>query len=419
MFANFTAIITPKWFLQGGLLKRYISTCLCLLVCNGILPTFASDSPLFEYSGFGRLIAGKVLSDDAELENYSQGVSITQHSLLGLQLDRELSENLSATAQLLAHSKQHRSSLGWLYLNYQPSENWQFKLGKLHTPFFHYSDVLDVGYAYHWVSPPDEVYSSYFFRQFEGGLAEYEWLSEHFTLNVQGFLGKVDQKIQVNKSIYRAESDLYQGLVFNLSFLDFVIRLSQTQGDYRIVENELTPLIEGFNAAAPVNPIFSDVADKLTINGDIKFNQLSVHYTMLDNFFQFEFINVDHDIESLSLLQAYYLTVGKYLGDYTIHLTYSQRNAYYLSGLDPIEFSTGIVALDSGIAQYNEFLATRPDADAQSITLGIRYDIAPQIALKFDLRNTRGQPFIGLPTQQQLSFDRSALLMLGGVEWVF
>ncbi|WP_440905174.1 hypothetical protein ACMZOO_02195 [Catenovulum sp. SX2] len=400
-------------------MKNYICVYLWLTLLLANFPTQATEKSIVEYSGFGRLIAGKVVSDDAELENYHQGISIAEHSLFGLQLDSQLTDTLSATAQLLAHSNQHRSSLGWLYLNYQPNESWQFKVGKLHTPFFHYSDVLDVGYAYHWVSPPDEVYSSYFFRQFEGGLAEYEWLSENFTLNVQAFLGQVDQKIKVNQSVYRAESDVYQGLVINLSLLDFVIRLSQTEGDYRIVENELSPIIDGFNLAGQINPVFSQVADKLTVDGDIRFNQLSLHYAMLENFFQFEFINVDHDIESLSLLRAYYFTLGKYLGDYTIHFTYSHRNAYYLTGLNQIDLVTGIADLDAGIAQYNEFLATRPDADAKSVTLGIRYDIAPQIALKLDVRNTWGQPFIGLPSEQQLAFDRSALLLLGGVEWVF
>ncbi|WP_157447191.1 hypothetical protein [Catenovulum agarivorans] len=400
-------------------MKNYIWIYLCLTLLVWHFPAQATEKSIVEYSGFGRLIAGKVASDDAELENYNQGISIAEHSLFGLQLDSQLTDTLSATAQFLAHSNQHRSSLGWLYLNYQPNESWQFKVGKLHTPFFHYSDVLDVGYAYHWVSPPDEVYSSYFFRQFEGGLAEYEWLSEKFTLNVQAFLGQVDQQIKVNKSVYRAQSDAYMGLVVNFSFLDFIVRLSQTEGDYRIVENELSPLIDGFNLAGQINPLFSQVADKLTVDGDIRFNQLSVHYAMLENFFQFEFIHVDHDIEPLSLLHAYYLTFGKYIGDYTIHLTYSHRNAHYLRGLDTIDFSTGIADLDVGIAQYNEFLTTRPDADAKSLTVGIRYDVAPKLALKLDIRNTWGQPFIGLPSEQQLAFDRSALLMLGGVEWVF
>ncbi|EWH12200.1 hypothetical protein DS2_00725 [Catenovulum agarivorans DS-2] len=379
----------------------------------------AHESSIVEYSGFGRLIAGKVLSDDAELEGYGQAVSLTKNSLFGLQLDANISDNLSATAQLLAHSNRNRSSLGWLYLNYQLGDSWQFKVGKLHTPFFHYSDVLDVGYAYHWVSPPDEIYSSYFFRQFEGGLAEYEWLGEDITVSFQGFLGKVDQNIQVNKSVYRAQSDVYKGAAINLSFLDFVVRVSQTKGDYRIVENELTPLIDGFSIAGQTNPLFTDLAQKLTIDGDIKFNQFSFHYPMLEHFFQFEFIKVDHNIEALSLLKAYYLTLGKHINQYTFHFTYSRRHAGYLAGLDKLELTTGDAQLDFAISSYNEFLQTRPDADAKSITLGMRYDVAPKVALKIDLRKTWGQPFIGLPSAVQLTFDGSALLMLGGVEWVF
>ena len=400
-------------------MKSFASCLLATFCFFSHLSFAAEESSLVEYSGFGRLVAGKVLTDDAELERYGQGVSIGEHSLFGLQLDSQITNNLSATAQLLAHSNKNRSELGWLYLNYQTGDSWQFKFGKLHTPFFHYSDVLDVGYAYHWVSPPDELYSSYFFRQYEGAQAEYEWLGEHFTLGVQAFLGRVDQNIQVNQSVYRAQSDVYKGLVLNLSFVDFTVRVSQTKGDYRIVENELTPLIQGFHSAGQINPLFTEIADQLTIDGDIKFSQISLHYPMLAYFFQAEFIKVEHDIESLSLLQAFYLTAGKYIGDYTLHLTYSHRDAHYLSGLQPLSINTGMLELDNAIEQYNVFLATRPDADAKSLTIGVRYDVAPQMALKLDLRNTWGQPFIGLPSAEQLTFDRSALLVLGGVEWVF
>src|SRR5690606_12821678 len=36
------------------------------------------------------------------------------------------------------------------------------RMGRFRTPFFLYSDYLDIGYAQHWIAPPDEVYALQF-----------------------------------------------------------------------------------------------------------------------------------------------------------------------------------------------------------------------------------------------------------------
>ena len=34
------------------------------------------------------------------------------------------------------------------YLTWRPSSNWNFKAGKMRTPFYLHSDTIDVGYTY-------------------------------------------------------------------------------------------------------------------------------------------------------------------------------------------------------------------------------------------------------------------------------
>ena len=91
-------------------------------------------------------------------------ISIDNESLIGLQADYQIIDDLAITGQLIGHSGNKRDSgIEWLYLTYTPSNTLKFKLGKQRTPFLSYSDVIDVGYAYPWATLPQQTYPRHFF----------------------------------------------------------------------------------------------------------------------------------------------------------------------------------------------------------------------------------------------------------------
>ncbi|NCP65833.1 MAG: hypothetical protein GW763_13535 [Paraglaciecola sp.] len=98
---------------------------------------FAQDSAAIEVSGFVRLVGGILDDSDAAYQGYENSLSFSQHSLLGLQIDANITDRWSITTQLVAHSaNNNRSSIEWLYTTYQLNNAWQFKVGKLRAPFF-------------------------------------------------------------------------------------------------------------------------------------------------------------------------------------------------------------------------------------------------------------------------------------------
>ena len=94
----------------------------------------------------------------------SKGWQFDQESLLGVQIKKEFSPTLSATAQLVvrALNPNHgsRPTVDWAYVTWQPSadSNWTFQAGKFRIPLYYYSDYLYIGYAYPWVRPAPDVY---------------------------------------------------------------------------------------------------------------------------------------------------------------------------------------------------------------------------------------------------------------------
>lgn len=178
------------------------------LVCAMLLlPGLASaidldESGSLKLSGFYNLTAGKVLSGSAlgsstpwtyqqyqcpcSIQNWeytgvyekSKGWQLDQESLLGLQLKKEFSPTLSATAQVVMRSqnpnKGSRPTVDWAYLSWQPSaeSDWTFQAGRFRIPLYYYSDYLYIGYAYPWSRPAPDVYGWPIYA-YDGGNVSY------------------------------------------------------------------------------------------------------------------------------------------------------------------------------------------------------------------------------------------------------
>ncbi|HZX26096.1 MAG TPA: hypothetical protein VFF16_03435 [Telluria sp.] len=93
-----------------------------------------------------------------------KGWQFDQESLLGLQIRKDFSPTLSATAQLVSRALNpnygSRPTVDWAYVTWQPSteSEWTFQAGRFRIPLYYYSDYLYIGYAYPWVRPAPDVY---------------------------------------------------------------------------------------------------------------------------------------------------------------------------------------------------------------------------------------------------------------------
>jgi hypothetical protein len=144
-----------------------------VLLAAASLPAAADDLRL---SGFATLAIGKVVSGESQtaypeqkcpcfVADWSRGAIYTdrwsakQESRLGLQADYRLSDALSLTGQVVARTA-HGAKVDaeWAYATYRFNSNWQFQAGRKRLPLYAYSDFQDVGFAYPWVRPPENVY---------------------------------------------------------------------------------------------------------------------------------------------------------------------------------------------------------------------------------------------------------------------
>lgn len=147
-----------------------------------VSPAMATE---IRFDGFASFVAGQVLDKDELVDpltgeevafrGFDNRLDFQQNSLFALQARADLQEKLSATAQIVAKgSTDYEAKFNWAYLTYELTNEWTAKLGRQRIPYFMYSDFLDVGYAYHWISPPDTVYNLAGFDSADGVSLEHQ-----------------------------------------------------------------------------------------------------------------------------------------------------------------------------------------------------------------------------------------------------
>lgn len=112
----------------------------------------------------GFMSAGVAVGDGDEVTEPFYGISDNYStkavSKLGVQMTFQVSDNFSATAQLVSRgTNDYDINAEWAYLTYQATSNLRFNFGRQRIPYYMLSEYLDVGYALPWVFAPIEMYN--------------------------------------------------------------------------------------------------------------------------------------------------------------------------------------------------------------------------------------------------------------------
>ncbi|GGF73656.1 porin [Alteromonas lipolytica] len=375
----------------------------------------ASDK--LEISGFGRIVAGYLDDPNVEFEAYTNQVSFTEQSLLALQADYHLLDNLTVTAQLLAHSSNERDSgLEWLYVSYAPSPLWQVKAGRMRTPFYQYSDVIDVGFAYPWISPPQQLYSAFLFNQYDGVSLIRRFSFGDFSASVEGYYGVFDGDTTFQERSYPTDINNLAGIVFNGMFnSNLRVRASYIMADFSLDLEEITQFSDLLRSFG-----FNQSADSLTMQGEFDIYQLGVAYDSLDYNLASEWMEIQSNTVLAPNIVSYYLSGGMVFQPVTVSLTFADMIVDPSTAASDIPFGLS-PDLDQLYYGYQTIFAQTQASDLQSLTFGVRWDASYNIAFKAEVTHFKGALGISTfqPREGRGDFDESANLYQLAMEFVF
>lgn len=396
-------------------LTRY-GPALVLALLSG--PSFAQHSDALTISGFGRITAGYLDTDQANFKGYSDSVTAKPESLVGLQASYEFTPAVSLTVQGILHAddSENDSVINWAYLTWQPDDNLVAKFGRLRTPFFALSDVVDVGYSYPWITAPQQVYNAYLFPTFDGVDLSWGYPIGDLDTSLEGYIGRYDGEINLNNQSTDYTVDVFGGVVAKAHYNNFELRASTHHGKVDIGLDDLDTLKSGLELAG-----YADSADAISRQGWVDVHQLSINYDNLEYFARGEWVSINPDISIAPEIESYYLTGGYNFFPFTVHLTYAQSLVNYPTFPDEIPYTYGTVPqIDQLYYAWQGLMSRLSNDSLRSWTLGARWDVVPKVALKAEVTLLDGDSdknsfFDSIQT----GFDRDASLYKISVEWMF
>lgn len=339
----------------------------------------ASAQAEVRVSGFGQVVAGATsrASDQFTAREYTDSVDFEEESLFAIQIDADLGDRVTATAQILAKGEDDfKPELAWAYANVQLGNGFSTKVGRQRIPFYRYSDFLDVGYAYPWIRPPVAMYNQPWSNADGISLSHNAYMGKWFS-QAQVIYGTFDGEAKAGRTRFDGKLEKMRGASWDMEYDEWLsLRVAYLTADVTVLGTSLdqvTGALRSFgqNALASRLDYVSDPGSFKSVGFKVdKANWLVVgEYAELE-IEESVFENIDR--------ADWYATVGHRFGTVMPHFTYGRQSA----GAD--------LSVLRGIPTASPlYLPVAAAASSQRLdetyrSLGVRWDFAPNVALKAD-----------------------------------
>lgn len=328
-----------------------------------------------EFDGF--LTAGFAVHDQDEqasqsptkyLDSITDDLSFDNDSKFGLQITADVAEDMQVVAQILAAAADDNYDLDveWAYLDYSLSENVSLRAGKAKEPVFLISDYFEVGYAYPWIRPPQEVYGANPINTITGLEFLIQGNVGGMNLSFQPYVGSNTDDIPGTQGAGTFKAENFFGGAFQLASESFTFQVSYLKTDVEtsgFVPNPGTlPGPGALPAPADLINLFATGEAELSSAG------LSWDVSNFVGYAEYVTREITGNVSALFPDQdAAYVTLGYRFGKYLPHITFATSDA------DTVTAPGGA----NGFAVANSIIQ-------DSITLGLRYELNDSAALKIE-----------------------------------
>ena len=359
------------------------------LVAIAVLSVLASNSAqAVQFDGFMTAGAAKIVDiDDVDKghiyigglgdRGITEDLTFEKDTRFGLQISSDVTENMSVVAQILGRGDKgnFNAIIEWAYIDYEFHETTSLHVGKIKQPVYLVNDYVEVGYAYPWIRPPQEVYllnnplntvnGIELLLQFSVGPG---------TLSFQPYIGSNRDDIPNGNGAYFEAENIY-GMDIKYSGRGYTVHASNFQCEVSVTG-------QGFTAPSLLGPVGVNLGGS---EGDCNVTAAGFYLDMANVVVYSEWTQRTTDqtlSQAFGDTEAYYATIGYRFGKWLPHLTFAS-----ITG----EAST-VGLPDNGAAVLTP-PAVLPDGSTSvnfpvpiqtSITAGLRYEVNDSAALKIE-----------------------------------
>lgn len=304
------------------------------------------------------------------LDGVTDDVSFDNDSKFGLQITADVSEDMQAVAQILAAGADENYDLDveWAYLDYTLNENFSLRGGKVKEPVFLISDYFEVGYAYPWIRPPQEVYRNNPINTINGMEILMQTNMGGFNLSFQPYLGSNSDAIPGTQGAGTFNAENFFGAALQLAHPSFTFQVSFLNTDvYTSGFVPFSSMLPGFGTNLNDGSVTTNLFN-LAASGEAELASAGVSWDVSNFVGYAEYVSRDISGTVSSLFpdqDAYYVTLGYRIGKFLPHITFASSEA------DTVAVGTNAFEVAASVIQ-------------ESITLGLRYELNDSAALKME-----------------------------------
>ena len=366
------------------------------LLATAILTALASSSAqAIQFDGFMTVGAAKIVDiEDADKGNIyigglgdrgiSEDLSFERDTRFGIQVSSDITDDMSVVAQILGRGEDgnFNAIIEWAYVDYEIADVASIHAGKIKQPVYLVNDYVEVGYAYPWIRPPQEVYllnnplntvnGIELLLQFPVGPG---------TLSFQPYLGSNRDDIANAQGAFFEAENIY-GIDIKYAGRGYTVHASNFRCDVKTFGS--------FSVPAANNILGQDLAVDLNGKGDCDVTAVGFNLDLADVVAYAEWTERTTD-ETLSRAfgdtEAYYLTLGYRFGKFMPHITFAS-----------IEGEASTVGIGTGGGAITgpggaPLILGPPGSPASanfpvpiqtSVTAGLRYEVNDSAALKIE-----------------------------------
>lgn len=320
---------------------------------------------------------------------------------LGLQLMWAPTTELSMVTQVLVKQTERDNwtpQLEWAFLKYRISPELEMRAGRIRPPVYMLSSFLDVNISNPWVRPPAEFYSSAPLSRMEGVDALWRTQLGGMNWRVQPYVGRSSVKLpgrslDVERIFGIGITGEHGNLSMRLGHLGS--RLTADDANLRTL---IMPLLQRYCVlAGPMSPECSQLRALALEDKRSSFTSLGLAWDDGELLLQGELGKRRSD-SFVADATVWYVSGAYRLGAWTPYIMHSRYR-----GDAPKSFRAGSIpdnAAFPGAPGSNRLISgllLNNPMDQRTTTVGVRYDIRPDLALKVQFDDVRTRMAEGVP----------------------
>lgn len=322
---------------------KFVPRAVLAVLCCCMSPAFADYT--FKLNGFATAGYAQSNSPFRYYRFIDQTGSFQADSLIGLQGAFQIDDQTSVIAQAVGSGQVNNYDLriDWAYVSYTVDPDLKVRAGRIRRPVYMLSDYLNVGYAYPWVRPPQEVYGLNTISTTSGVDAVYKlrFVGVDWTVQPYGGTERGDTR-DVGASDFTLKKSL--GLNLTGSVDDVTFRVGGSHSYMDNLPNQSSFITS--NGGVALVTFRNEPATFRSYGLSIDKNYMVMA----------EYVQRRADIAAVPDRNASYVTVGYHFGKYLPHVTVAKQNS-----------------VDSA-----------PNRSQDSLTVGVRYELNRSTALKLE-----------------------------------